>query len=223
MDSRPIDILRIMLENNRMRYRDIVSKVLKTCDWRLSEDSTKTTVSNILDRLVHVFLKKENLGHKNVWYSFKSEKAKEKARLIVFSQPRELKKVVRDIIEADPAGLLMLPFFPSLIAHEFGCYIAIALKEKRFEDLRFRKERVTQVISAFYESLLEILEDRNNKESLKAVITSIEGEEIISDCEKEVQETPFLEEILSSEGLTRLLNRKYELTYRSKIAKNKEP
>jgi hypothetical protein len=195
--------------------------------WNLDENSTKVTVSNILKQLLKDYLKKVTLGHMNVRYRFKNKTAKEKVRVLVFSQSsEELKKTMRDIIEVDPDAIATLLIIPTVVTEALGTYFFRAGKIDRIENLRFYKKRGLEIMDTLYETFFDLYTDSSfrNKLKHKDEMNSLIFDNIFEDSifaglishEKEKRDSykSILRELMSIEGLAELMKKKYESTYR---------
>jgi len=167
MDARSIDILRILLDHEELNYHEVVAFVRSKCRWNLSEDSTRVTVSNTLRNLVPEFLKRRDLGHKNVRYAFKNQKARQKAKSIVYTSPPELEKALLVALErltkienySNVEALFeMATAFPGAILGSHFVMVIDAIIQENNADLIFNKAQAKDTVIAFWNALFRILE-----------------------------------------------------------------
>jgi hypothetical protein len=197
---------------------------MANCSWNLDESSTKVTVSNTLKRLLEDYLKKTTKAHMDVRYDFKNDNAKEKARVLVFSQSsEELKKALRDIMEIDPAAIESLLILPGAVMLALGHYFSRAGKTGRIENLLFYKKRGLEIIDTLYDTYIDFCKDRTLKKDffLGDKIGGMFGVDIFEDnifaelVPHEKQERDryelMLKSVMSMNGISQLMKRKSEL------------
>jgi maltooligosyltrehalose synthase len=108
MDSRELDILKILLENGELQFHQIQSKIRSERNsWDFSDDSSlRVTLVKVLGKLQkpkvgEALIVRKDLGHKNVRYALKNRKAKQKVKLMVKTAEGEWEKVFACIKELE--------------------------------------------------------------------------------------------------------------------------
>lgn len=212
-----------ILDKGESRPREIVDELIANCSWNLDASSTKVTVSNILKRLSKDYLKKTTKAHMDVRYDFKNDNAKEKARVLIFSQSsEELKRALRGIIEVDPAAIEGLLLFPGAVILALGHYFSLAGKTGQIENMLFYKKRGLEIIEAFYNTYVDFCKDHTLKKDFflgdheffddtdifrNGIFASL----VPHEKEKRDKYENMLKAVMSMKGISELMKRKSEL------------
>lgn len=140
MDSRELDVLKILLENGQLQFHQIQSKIRTEYErWGLRDDNVlRVTLVKVLGKLLsteigQVLIERKDLGHRNVQYALKDEMAKQKVEMMtknaisfwrkIFTCYRELEKtkseaeVLGTIIESAGPIILFSYFYKICLAH----------------------------------------------------------------------------------------------------------
>jgi hypothetical protein len=185
MDQLSMDILEVLLEKGELNNHEIVSVIERKLSRRLLEKgsakklnhaSIKVMVTNKLrgtkkvKGLTAEFLQRNDVGHKNVQYAFKNEKAREKAKQVVYLTAAEWERVMSEFLESKkkgkigseatleawhefvalvPGGLLLLGYFYNL---------ADAVVRNDLRELDFYREQAKKTLTLFLESLIKLLQ-----------------------------------------------------------------
>lgn len=219
MERRQADVLKVILEKDNPRYHEIVAEIITNSSWNLDKSSTKVTVSNILRPLLKEYLEKVTHGHADVRYRFKNKIAKEKARLLVFSQSaQELKEALHDIVEVDPGAIESPLVLSTLVTIALGCYFSRTKRTERIENLRFYKKRGLEIMNTLYDTFFDFCEDGKFGEGSWF---GDENDSILDDGyfakfiphgkEERAESKSLLMKVMSIEGLAELLKKKSEL------------
>jgi len=148
----------------------------------LVEDSWKVICSGKLSSLVDDgYLERQDLGHKNVRYRFRSEEMRGKARLLVFTESDKLKNILFELIDKEKElgsdRIDALEFFlmvPSALHNLYTVLLLRALKEEQKEGLDFYRESELRVLKIFRDWMIEMVTKRDAAE-LEKSLTEIIG------------------------------------------------
>lgn len=210
MDCYSIEILKVLLEATEpLRNTEIREQVWRRIDRpTISTESWPVVCSHKLRELTNTgYLKREELGHMNVRYSFKDQKMKEKARLIALTQYDELERVLSSILEKEVSSgtdrtdmLEFLLMVPSVLFTAYNAFILRAIGEDSKGDLDFYKERERATLSAYRECMIDLVKKQDVDKLLKSEVA--------------VPDWPLedLKSFLSIEGLTKVFRKKMERT-----------
>jgi hypothetical protein len=223
MEKRCVDVLKVILDKGELRNSQIVAEIKEpknNYSWGLDADDTlKVTVSNILKQLRKDYLKRISRGHMNVRYRFKSKSAKEKARLLVFSQSsEELKEAMRDIIEVNPDDIEILLMLPAVVITALDLQFSRTGRTERIENLRFYKNRGLEIIGILYEIFFDLYRGSSSENVFKLAneMNSTLFDGFISEDRERLD---LLEKVMSMEGLVDIMKNKGELLRAHRVAK----
>ena len=165
LDQYDVEIFKAILEKDKPRNGEIVDHVFASLkDPKSTKETVKVSVTVRLEALRKTgVLDKEIVTPKNVRYFFKNDKARQSALTKVNFERANLKIAITSMLpdqEPIPATILDIMLQISYyIQRNYHVLMSKAIDEKRFENLRFYKENLQQILNAYYDALIEVLED----------------------------------------------------------------
>jgi hypothetical protein len=184
MDQHSIDILEIFLKKQELNYHEVESDIESGKKWKnLTSDSIRVTVAKKLRELASSggFLVRRELGHKNVRYAFRNEKAREKASLLIHPTAVEWNRTMSTILNRmkrahpdspDFSDALEETIFilPGALLSSYLFRIADAIVRNDDNDVTFYREQAQRTLSSFWEALIRALRQKDLREQLRRCV-----------------------------------------------------
>ena len=186
MNDYDLYIFETLLEKTELRNSEIRDQVLSRLKYpKPSNERLNVDISNSLTRLSSEgVLTKKTVGHKDVRYSFKNNREREKAQMKISFQDSRLNEVIRELVfkEDQPISTLqidMLLHIGDRIHRSYVALIANTIKTKRFEDLLYLRVHFPIVINGYYDTVMRLFEDKRIQRRIEGSASSAHPDDVI--------------------------------------------